>query len=90
MPAFHGLTFTEKGKSASLARVLRIKQATYHTDWGVTDDAEFEQQKDNKFYVYFTAKIKAETALWDFAHAHPELEVATSQPCFPSANHSGH
>lgn len=51
-------------------------------DWGVADDAEFEQQRDNKFYVYFTAKIKAETALWDFARAHPDLEVATSQSCF--------
>lgn len=50
-----------------------------HSDWGTTTDEEFEQQKDNKFYVYFAAKLKAELALFDFAEEHPEIQVATGQ-----------
>ncbi|KAF8186246.1 hypothetical protein BJ912DRAFT_467506 [Pholiota molesta] len=49
-------------------------------DWGTTTDEEFEQQKDNKYYVYFAAKLKAELALFDFAEEHPEIQVATVLP----------
>ncbi|KAF9479207.1 NAD(P)-binding protein [Pholiota conissans] len=49
-------------------------------DWGTTSDEEFEQQRDNKFYVYFAAKLKAELALWEFAEQHPDLQVATVLP----------
>lgn len=48
-------------------------------EWGDCSQEEFEQNKDNQYYVYFTAKMKAEHALWDFAAEHPELEVATSE-----------
>ncbi|KAH9475832.1 Putative uncharacterized oxidoreductase [Psilocybe cubensis] len=48
--------------------------------WGEVDDQELEKNKDEKYYVYFTAKIKAERALWAFASEHPELEVATILP----------
>ncbi|KDR73145.1 hypothetical protein GALMADRAFT_228280 [Galerina marginata CBS 339.88] len=50
------------------------------TNWGVADDEEYEKNKEDKYYVYFTAKIKAEKAVWDFAAQHPELNVATVLP----------
>ncbi|KAH9477015.1 Putative uncharacterized oxidoreductase [Psilocybe cubensis] len=50
--------------------------------WGESEDTELEKNKEDKFYTYFDAKLKAEKALWAFAAEHPELEVATILPGF--------
>jgi len=50
------------------------------SQWGETNEEEFEKNKEDKYYVYFSAKIKAEKALWDFASQHPDLKIATIHP----------
>ena len=47
--------------------------------WGRLDEKEFLKNQGDKYYVYFTAKIKAEQALWEFAADHPHINVATSK-----------
>jgi len=43
------------------------------------DNEEFPKNKEDKYFIYFTAKIKSELALWKFVKEQPELEVATSK-----------
>jgi len=50
------------------------------SQWGETDEEEYEKNKGDKYYVYFTAKIKAERALWDFAAQHSDINIVTSKP----------
>jgi hypothetical protein len=33
------------------------------TDWGTADDEEFPKNKEGKYFIYFTAKIKSERSL---------------------------
>ncbi|KAF9567222.1 NAD(P)-binding protein [Agrocybe pediades] len=50
------------------------------SQWGENNDEEFEEKKDDPYYVYFAAKIKEERALWDFAAQHPDIKVVTIHP----------
>ncbi|KAF8898047.1 hypothetical protein CPB84DRAFT_1781251 [Gymnopilus junonius] len=50
------------------------------TMWAELNEEEFLKNQEDKYYIYFTAKIKAEKALWEFAAEHPEISVATILP----------
>ncbi|KIM39464.1 hypothetical protein M413DRAFT_446968 [Hebeloma cylindrosporum] len=50
------------------------------SDWGQVSDDEFEQNKNNPYYIYFTAKARMEKALLEFGKAHPELDLITVVP----------
>ena len=52
-------------------------------DWGQVTDHEFEQNKDNHYYIYFATKAELEKALLEFGKAHPELNLITSKSLFP-------
>jgi hypothetical protein len=41
-------------------------------------------QKTSKYFIYFTAKIKSNLALWEFVKEHSKLEVATSKLLGPN------
>jgi hypothetical protein len=46
-------------------------------DWGVVSREEAEKNAEDG-YVYFSSKILAEKAIWEFAKSHPQLDIATS------------
>ncbi|KAF8181620.1 hypothetical protein BJ912DRAFT_1044577 [Pholiota molesta] len=50
-------------------------------DWGHTSREEIIK-RDDPFYTYFAAKNLAEKALWEFAKAHPHVDIATILPGF--------
>jgi hypothetical protein len=59
--AFHGLTFKET--STYYHPILLLLLTQNPIDWGAVDDEESEKNKENKYFIYFTAKIKSELAL---------------------------
>ncbi|KAF8955420.1 hypothetical protein BDZ97DRAFT_1926833 [Flammula alnicola] len=50
------------------------------SDWGDVSEEEFEKNKDNQYYIYFTAKAKMEKALLQFGKDHQDLEIITIVP----------
>lgn len=51
-------------------------------DWGKTSKEELLNPELNALSVYCGTKILAEGAAWEFARAHPELDLATVNPPF--------
>ncbi|KAG6817899.1 hypothetical protein H0H93_006930 [Arthromyces matolae] len=61
-----------------------------HKSWGVASRETAEAKSEDDYYVYFSSKILAEKAVWDYAKEHPELDIATVLPGFvfgPFADH---
>ncbi|KAG6847441.1 hypothetical protein H0H93_008085 [Arthromyces matolae] len=61
-----------------------------HQSWGTASRETAAANSENDYFVYFTSKILAEKAVWDYAKEHPELDVATVLPGFvygPFADH---
>lgn len=60
-------------------RTVTVDLFLTHLVWGELNEEEFLKNQEDKYYVYFTAKIKAEKSLWEFAAEHPEIGVATGK-----------
>ncbi|RDB30855.1 hypothetical protein Hypma_005979 [Hypsizygus marmoreus] len=52
------------------------------SDWGRATPEEVVSGKNNPMWVYLATKILAEKAAWEFADAHPELNLCTINPPF--------
>jgi hypothetical protein len=79
MPGFRGLTF-------NYFSILLFLFTRTSTDCGTADDEEFPKNKEGKYFIYFTAKIKSERSLWEFVKEHSELKVATSKLFEPNSS----
>ncbi|TFK26955.1 NAD(P)-binding protein [Coprinopsis marcescibilis] len=51
-------------------------------DWGAGSREGITAHAAQPFYVYASSKYLAEKAVWEFARAHPELDVSTVLPSF--------
>jgi hypothetical protein len=60
-------------------------------DRGTVDDEEFDENKEDKYFIYFTVKIKSEDselALWELVKGQPEFKVAFNK--LPKPKPYGH
>ncbi|KDR81187.1 hypothetical protein GALMADRAFT_1123520 [Galerina marginata CBS 339.88] len=65
--------------SPSFAKVFSGDNIT-ESDWSEVTDEEFEKNKENPYYIYFTAKSRTEKALLEFGKQHPEFDIVSILP----------
>ena len=83
MLAFQGLTFKETG--AYYCSIFLFYDLKASMDWENAVDEEFEENKEDKYLIYFTVKIKSELTLWEFVKEHPKLMMSLPVS-FPNQN----
>ena len=83
MLAFQGLTFKETG--AYYCSIFLFYDLKTSIDWENAVDEESEENKEDKYLIYFTAKIKSELTLWEFVKEHPKLMMSLPVS-FPNQN----